>query len=237
MKNYVLIRLRWRGEIIIIPQFMDSIQYTRGAEPQIHNIIGRGGVATPSFRPPLIAYLENAIFWREGIRKYVNSNLTPKGYVVKLNQIRASMEPCHLTIESDNLNYDLDMQVLIDFESWQLDETEQNVRYSLYFYEFREHKVKEITASATSATSSTTAPVEHPTNPPPLQQPRPQTYTVKSGDSLNAITQRYTGSSARWRELYDMPENKAVIHQRATSAHQGNLIFPGQVLTIPNSWL
>lgn len=54
--------------------------------------------------------------------------------------------------------------------------------------------------------------------------PAAKTYTVKKGDSLWAITKRYTGNGARYNELYNA--NRSIIKNP-------NLIYPGQVLTLP----
>jgi LysM repeat protein len=51
-------------------------------------------------------------------------------------------------------------------------------------------------------------------------------YTVRAGDSLSSIAQRYYGSAADWPTLYTA--NKSVIANP-------NRILPGQVLTIPSS--
>lgn len=55
----------------------------------------------------------------------------------------------------------------------------------------------------------------------------PSSYTVKSGDSLWAITQRLTGNGSNWRELYEA--NKSTISN-------ANLIYPGDNLIIPSGW-
>jgi len=61
-----------------------------------------------------------------------------------------------------------------------------------------------------------------------------RTYTIKSGDTLSAIAQRYTGSASRWTELFSA--NAGVINSVAASrgkAGGGHWIFPGTTLTIP----
>jgi LysM repeat protein len=55
-------------------------------------------------------------------------------------------------------------------------------------------------------------------------QPAARTYTVRAGDTLSSIAQRFYGNSADWRFLFDA--NKAVIENP-------NVIRPGQVLSIP----
>lgn len=72
-------------------------------------------------------------------------------------------------------------------------------------------------------------PVSHPastggaTVPIPTPHPAEQ-YTVKSGDTLWGIAQRFLGNGADWQELYTW--------NRATVGGNPNLIYPGETLTI-----
>ena len=52
-----------------------------------------------------------------------------------------------------------------------------------------------------------------------------RSYTVQPGDTLSSIAQRFYGNSADWRWIFDA--NESVIHNP-------NLIYVGQVLTIPD---
>lgn len=64
----------------------------------------------------------------------------------------------------------------------------------------------------------------------------PQYYVVKSGDTLEAIAKRQTGSSANWKTIYNA--NKELIEKTAkkygkTSSANGLWIYPGTNLRIP----
>lgn len=50
------------------------------------------------------------------------------------------------------------------------------------------------------------------------------TYTIVRGDTLSGIAKRFLGNAARWPEIH--AANKAQIPN-------ANLIYPGQVITIP----
>lgn len=54
---------------------------------------------------------------------------------------------------------------------------------------------------------------------------QPKTYTVKSGDCLWNIAKKYYGNGADYTKIYNA--NKGVI------GGNPNLIYAGQVLTIP----
>ena len=51
-------------------------------------------------------------------------------------------------------------------------------------------------------------------------------YTVRPGDTLSSIAQRFYGHTADWRRLYQA--NKSVVHDP-------DMIFPGEVLSIPDN--
>jgi hypothetical protein len=51
-----------------------------------------------------------------------------------------------------------------------------------------------------------------------------RTYTVRAGDTLSSIAQRFYGNPADWQFLYQV--NRSVIHNP-------NLIFQGEVLSVP----
>lgn len=79
-------------------------------------------------------------------------------------------------------------------------------------------------ATATLPPPSPTPPT--PTPPTPTPTPSvPTTYTVVPGDSLWKIAATLCGDPLKWKDIY--AANRAVI------GPDPNLIFPGQVLTIP----
>ena len=57
-------------------------------------------------------------------------------------------------------------------------------------------------------------------------QPATRTYTVRPGDSLSSIAQRFYGDSADWPWLYRV--NSSVVHD-------ADNIYPGEVLRIPSN--
>lgn len=61
-----------------------------------------------------------------------------------------------------------------------------------------------------------------PPPPPPPPPPAPRTYTVVSGDTLWAISERFFGDGSKYQRIAD-----------ASGISNPDLIHPGQVLTIP----
>jgi nucleoid-associated protein YgaU len=66
------------------------------------------------------------------------------------------------------------------------------------------------------------APEAAPAPPPPPPPPAVKTYTVVSGDTLWAISERFYGDGNRYQQIAD-----------ASGVSNPDLIHPGQVLTIP----
>jgi LysM domain len=65
-------------------------------------------------------------------------------------------------------------------------------------------------------------PAPEPAPPPPPPPPVVRTYTVESGDTLWAISERFYGDGSRYQQIAD-----------ASGVSNPDLIYPGQVLTIP----
>lgn len=78
----------------------------------------------------------------------------------------------------------------------------------------------ELAASEEPAPAEAPAPPPPPPLPPP--PPAPRTYTVVSGDTLWAISERFYGEGDKYRQIAD-----------ASGIPNPDLIYPGQLLTIP----
>lgn len=76
-----------------------------------------------------------------------------------------------------------------------------------------------------SGSSSTARPAPLPPFSPTPAAPAERTYTVVAGDNLSKISKKFYGESKRWRRIFDA--NKDTIENP-------DLIYPGQVLKIPN---
>lgn len=79
------------------------------------------------------------------------------------------------------------------------------------------------TPSPTPTPTPTPAPTPAPVTAAPAPAPQ-RTYTVRRGDNLSVIAQRYYGWQ-NWQKIYNANHGKI---------RNPNLIYPGQVLVIPN---
>lgn len=90
---------------------------------------------------------------------------------------------------------------------------------SLSLKEYRSYGTKRMSFSLTGDASEE----------PPERSGEPEestlgTYTVVRGDTLWGIAKKLLGDGSRWREIYNLNQDKI---------SNPNLIYPGQVLTIP----
>ena len=106
---------------------------------------------------------------------------------------------------------------------------EEDIYYSLKIKQYKPYGAKivksQLTGLAAARAKSTTAKPKTTTNQPTVQR---YTYTVVSGDCLWNISKACSGDGNNWRQLYDL--NKSVV------GGNPNLIYPGQVLTLPEGW-
>lgn len=131
------------------------------------------------------------------------------------NVIAMLMEPD----VNDSNNYD---GTLVQYGVVSYDETTLN--FPIYRYEGNDPRTTLV--SNAPAAEPTPEPTPEPV-PEPTPEPEPApagTYTVKAGDTLWTIAKDQMGSGYKWTSIYEA--NKTVIKS-------SNLIYVGQVLTIP----
>jgi LysM repeat protein len=86
-----------------------------------------------------------------------------------------------------------------------------------------EAEAPEVAPAAEEAPAPAPEPEAEPAAPPPPPPPpAPRTYTVVSGDTLWAISERFYGDGGKYQMIAD-----------ASGVSNPDLIHPGQVLTIP----
>lgn len=137
-----------------------------------------------------------------------SSRLTPYTYVEKIEEWRKSGKPIRVIITGT-----LNMECTIESFTWGERDATGDIYYTLSLKEYKKPK----TATTNNQLMSNRTVQAASTN-------TSRTYTVKSGDCLWKIAKQYYGNGALYTKIYEANRNILT---------NGNLIYAGQVLTIP----
>ena len=137
-----------------------------------------------------------------------SSRLAPYTYVEKIEEWRKSGKPIRVIITGT-----LNMECTIESFTWGERDATGDIYYTLSLKEYKKPKTattnNQLMSNRTVQTASTNTS---------------RTYTVKSGDCLWKIAKQYYGNGALYTKIYEANRNILT---------NGNLIYAGQVLTIP----
>lgn len=147
-------------------------------------------------------------------RNYANNSgrQAPYTYINKLLSWKSSGKPIQLIITGTKINF----QVTIETLKYGEQDGTGDVYYDLTLKEYRAVEIKKTKLKKTKKKKS--KPKR------PAAKKKTKTYTVKSGDCLWNIAKKFYGNGAQYTKIYNA--NKGKIKNP-------NLIYPGQVLTIP----
>lgn len=152
-----------------------------------------------------------------------------KYYLNAIEKLKTSNKPFQFIVSrelpSGKVLYDTNMKVsLEDYKIKESAKTGFDVMVSMKLKQYRPYGTK--TCNIVDTSSKPKASVEPvraaETSPAPTQSA--QTYTVVSGDSLWNIAKKYYGDGNKYTKIYDANRDKIKTP---------NLIYPGQVFTIP----
>lgn len=135
--------------------------------------------------------------------QFIVCRRTPDGKQLLNTNIKVSLEDYKITEDAKN---GFDFKVKFNLKQW------------------RDYGTKAVNIKVAESKPKARVEPKRETNNSPAP-PAPQTYTVVSGDCLWNIAKRFYGNGARYTVVYDA--NRGVI------GGNPNLIYPGQVLTIP----
>jgi len=195
----------FRRDSLTLPINPENIEISEPGDNQKANVVGLGEIVIPRER---------------GLASFQISSFFPDdGDLEFFKTWRDAKRTGHFT--ADGLGVDMNV-VIDDFSFDRRAGEEDRVYYELSLSEYRPYGAR-IVVMPTPTTAQPGADQRSDNKPP-----TGGTYTVKSGDSLWAISKRLSGSGNNWPELYSV--NKAVVGSNP------NLIYPGQTLTLPSSW-
>lgn len=148
-------------------------------------------------------------------------------FLAKLEKLKANMKKFQfiVTRELPNGTPLFGSNIKVSLESYTIKEDADegtDVIVSIKLKQYRDYGTKKYKIKSTSSKKKVAAKKTRATSD---NAPSEKKYTVKKGDCLWKIAARLLNDGSRWREIYNL--NKSVI------GGNPNLIYPGQVLTIP----
>ena len=206
-------------EKIQLPVLPERLQVQNGSNNDSVDIVGLGEVIILQNRPALrfsfSSFFPATMF--PGVQ--VRSLTRPLTLISRINAWKASAKPIHFIVTSCGIN----LYTAIDnFQYYEVGGDPGTYQYSLTLKEYREVNVRQVKIDIPQQ-KATVAPAEE--EPRVDNTVQPQTYTVKSGDCLWNIAKALYGNGADYTKIYEA--NKDII------GGNPNLIYPGQVFTIP----
>ena len=159
---------------------------------------------------------------------YKSGFVNAKYFLDEIEKMKAESKPFQFivtrTFPSGKMLFDTNMKVTL--ESYDIEENAEqgfDVIVSVKLKQYREYGTK--TCTIINDSGKTTASVQN--SRPAENSPAPttnKTYTVQKGDCLWNIAKKFYGNGAKYTVIYNANKDKI---------KNPNLIYPGQVLTIP----
>lgn len=202
---------------IQIPVLPSSFQTTNGSKNDTVDVAGLGEIVIMQSRPAL-QFSWSSFFPAKkfpGIK--VNKITKPLTLIEKINKWKASKKPVHLIVTACGVDIYCTIE---DFTYSEEGGDPGTYQYSIKLKEYREITVRQVKVNIPKQVATI-----QPEQPRVDNTVQPQSYTVVSGDCLWNIAKRFYGNGSQYTKIYDA--NRGVI------GGNPNLIYPGQVLTIP----
>lgn len=204
-------------EKIQLPVLPESFQVKNGSNNDKVNVVGLGEIVIMQSRPALQIQFSSFFPATKFPGLQVSRITKPLTLVEKINNWKASKKPIHFIVTSCGIDL---YAAIEDFTYSEVGGDPGTYQYSLDLKEYREIKVRQVKVDIPK--KKATVKKEEPRVDNTVQ---PKTYTVVRGDCLWNIAKRFYGNGAQYTKIYNA--NRGVI------GGNPNLIYPGQVLTIP----
>ena len=204
------------GKEIIIPVQPSKLKVTSAGDNDTDTVLGLGEVLI--LRQKRLRTVSWDSFCPAHSAPYAPGVITPPLELIRAIQTaRDALQPVRLLITGT----DLDINVRMGIESFDYEERSGelgDLYYSIKLSEWKDYSPRRIVLQEKKPTAK---------DPSRAGQPNgmPKTYTVVKGDCLWYIAKRFYGKGGEWPKIYSA--NKAII------GGNPNLIYPGQVFTIP----
>lgn len=204
-------------EKIQLPVLPERFETRNGSNNSSMNISGLGEIVIMQSRPALQFSFSSFFPATKFPGVQVGSLTKPLTLVQKINEWKTSKKPVHLIATACGVDLYASIE---DFSYSEEGGDPGTYQYSITLKEYREITVRQVKVDIPKAVATVKK-----TEPRVDNTVQPRTYTVKSGDCLWNIAKKFYGNGAQYTKIYNA--NKGVI------GGNPNLIYPGQVLTIP----
>ncbi len=203
-------------EKIRLPVLPGSFKTTNGSSNSSVDIAGLGEIVVIQDRPALQFSFSSFFPAGKFPGLQVSSITKPLSLIQKINSWKAGKAPVHFIVTACGVDIYCTIE---DFQYSEEGGDPGTYQYSITLKEYREIKVRQVKVDKKGVASveKNESRVDN--------SVKPKTYTVKSGDCLFNIAKKLYGSGSQYTKIYNA--NKKLI------GGNPNLIYPGQVLTIP----
>ena len=225
MKVDIYIRERDGGREIRIPWLPETIEYDSGGTTvATYDIMDKGEVAVPTGSGLAKISWSGVFPGRYRTDKSMNRGTPkkPQYYHKILNSWKEEGTALNLMVTGYPINEDVILKTYSAKPSGGFGDLE----YTVSFVQDRDIVIKSKTVTvATDNATNTERPAQTTTS-----------YTIKSGDTLWKISQKFLGAGAKWQSIYDA--NSTIIEETAKkygkkSSNNGWWIYPGCTISSP----
>ena len=229
------------GDRLRLPMLPEEISGTISNKFITYNTIKNGDVKIPA-GPSLDTYTWKARFPGKKRKKdpYIREWTGPKAcdkFMTALKAKNGKPVKARLLVTETSINLDVYMQTYTPVETGGYGDIE----YSVTFVRAKKIEVSTTEKASSSKGSSSSSKKKNSSKDSKKSKelkkkpaansddrtspPKAKTYTVKSGDCLWAIAQKFYGNGAQYTKIYNA--------NKGTVGSNPNVIYPGQVLKIP----
>lgn len=222
MTSTVQMMLQFNGKQLTLPINPEKLTISRSAENADLNIIGLGKVARKG--EPSLKTLSIESFFPSA-SSYFFTGVSPSTCIEFINEIWKTENTNNNVAKLVITGIPIPINMYIVIDSFNYDHRageEDDIYYTLGLKEYVAYGVKTVKVDLSGLASARAQAAQA------VQSSAVRTYVVKKGDCLWNIAKAFSGNGANWPSLYNL--NKGVI------GGNPNLIYPGQVLTLPEGW-
>lgn len=212
--------LTYNGEAekLRFPVLPEEITISKGMQSKSVNITGLGEMVIKQDRTAIVISF-SSFFPAKPFPGVQFTDLTPPSDIKdKITVWQKSEQPVHFLVTGTTINLYV---IITDFTYYERGGDPGTLYYSLTLMEYQEVKTRQIEVETSTRKASLNDEGDRTDN-----REQPRTHTVVSGDCLWNIAAKYLGSGARYTEIYEL--NRGQISNP-------NLIYPGQVLVLPDA--